>query len=209
MSYLGPNAVMRGVQLTFVSAHRALQNPAMFTSDHYRQAALAVMLGIAIRLIVAIPITGIRVLLWAVSTFYPLEAVSWNDSLIEGLDFIGEYVLQLPLFLMALMRYVVPTLDFLFMQSLHWVDKTYVQKHFKDDSQDELRDMYYPNLVQYSRVVDGSTGSQSTAPALSTFLYRQYAASQQTWRNRHEFLSPSLANIDTTNNGAPTARQAS
>lgn len=58
------------------------------------------------------------------------------------------------------------------MQSLHWVDKTYVQKHFKDDSQDELRDMYYPNLVQYSRVVDGSTGSQSTAPALSTFLYR-------------------------------------
>lgn len=57
------------------------------------------------------------------------------------------------------------------MQSLHWVDKTYVQKH-SSDSQDDLRDMYYPNLARYSRVVDGSTGSESTAQALSTFLYR-------------------------------------
>lgn len=51
-----PNAILRGVQLTLVSAYRALQNPALFTSDHYRQAALAVAAGIAIRLLVAIPV---------------------------------------------------------------------------------------------------------------------------------------------------------
>lgn len=36
--------------------NRALQNPGLFTSKHYRQAALAVAAGIAIRIIVAIPV---------------------------------------------------------------------------------------------------------------------------------------------------------
>lgn len=36
--------------------NRALQNPRLFTSDHYRQAAIAVAAGIAIRIIVAIPV---------------------------------------------------------------------------------------------------------------------------------------------------------
>lgn len=36
----------------------ALQNPGIFTSDHYRQAALAVAAGIAIRLLVAIPVSS-------------------------------------------------------------------------------------------------------------------------------------------------------
>ena len=51
-----PNTILRGAQLTLVGAHRALQNPALFTSEHYRQAALAVAAGIAIRLLVAIPV---------------------------------------------------------------------------------------------------------------------------------------------------------
>ena len=51
-----PNAILRGAQLTLVGAHRALQNPGLFTSEHYRQAASAVAAGIAIRLLVAIPV---------------------------------------------------------------------------------------------------------------------------------------------------------
>lgn len=57
-----------------------------------------------------------------------------------------------------------------FMTSLHWVDRTYVQKH-KGESPDGLRDMYYPNLNLY-RPTDGSTHSESTAQALSMFFYR-------------------------------------
>lgn len=34
------------------------------------------------------------------------------------------------------------------MQSIHWVDTTYIQKH-KSDNPDTLRAMYYPNLVLY------------------------------------------------------------
>lgn len=73
MSNFDVNAILRGAQLTLVggkqisTAHavavltltavnRALQNPGLFTSKHYRQAALAVAAGIAIRIIVAIPV---------------------------------------------------------------------------------------------------------------------------------------------------------
>jgi hypothetical protein len=70
-----PNAILRGAQLTVVGgkrlpisiyssqhllmileALRALQNPGLFTSEHYKQAAIAVGVGIAIRLAIAIPV---------------------------------------------------------------------------------------------------------------------------------------------------------
>lgn len=38
------------------TVNRALQNPGLFTSDHYRQAALAVAAGVAIRILVSIPV---------------------------------------------------------------------------------------------------------------------------------------------------------
>lgn len=53
-----PNGLLRGAQLTLVGAYRALQNPALFTSEHYRQAALAVVAGIAISVLVAIPVSA-------------------------------------------------------------------------------------------------------------------------------------------------------
>jgi hypothetical protein len=56
------------------------------------------------------------------------------------------------------------------MESLRWVDTTYVQKH-KNEDPSKLRPMYYPNLRQYS-VKDGSTHSSSTAEAISMFLTR-------------------------------------
>jgi hypothetical protein len=57
-----------------------------------------------------------------------------------------------------------------FMDSLRWVDTTYVQKH-KSEDPSKLRSMYYPNLRQYN-VKDGSTHSSSTAEAISMFLMR-------------------------------------
>lgn len=171
ISHFDINAVIRGVQLTLVGAHRALQNPHIFTSKHYKQAAIAVAAGLAIRLLIAIPIIGVKVLLWFVSLVYSLDGVTWDDKVVNGLGFIEEHVLQVPLFLMSLMRYITPTLDELFMDSLRWVDKTYMQKHKDDKDPGELRSMYYPNFRQYP-VKDGSTLSSSTAEALSMFFYR-------------------------------------
>lgn len=170
LSSFDVNAVIRGAQLTLVGAHRALQNPAIFTNAHYKQAAIAVGAGIAIRLVIAIPIIGIKVLLTILSYVINLDQASWDDSLVNGLDLIANHVLQVPLFLMTLMRYVTPTLDNMFMDSLHWVDITYVSKH-KHDNPDNLRDMYYPNLRQYKQK-DGSTHSKSSAEAITMFVGR-------------------------------------
>lgn len=54
------NSIFRGAQLTLVGANRSLQNPKLFTSEHYKQAALAVAAGLAIRLLVAIPVRKIE-----------------------------------------------------------------------------------------------------------------------------------------------------
>ncbi|KAI1340654.1 transmembrane protein UsgS [Xylariaceae sp. FL0016] len=170
LSHFDLNAVIRGAQLTLVGAHRALQNPAIFTNSHYKQAAIAVGAGIAIRLFITIPIIGIKLGLGFLSLFFNLDKATWDDSLVNGIELVANHVLQVPLFLMTLMRYVTPTLDEMFMDSLRWVDMTYVAKHRNDDP-DTLRDMYYPNLRQYKQK-DGSTHSTSKAEAISMFLWR-------------------------------------
>ncbi|KAI0122327.1 formamidase [Daldinia grandis] len=170
LSHFDLNAVIRGIQLTLVGAHRALQNPAIFTNDHYRQAAIAVGAGIAIRLAIAVPIIGIKVLLSFLSLIFDLDKATWDDTLVNGLDLIANHVLQVPLFLMTLMRYMTPTLDNMFMDSLRWVDMTYVHKH-KHENPDTLRDMYYPNLSKLKHL-DGSTQSGSTAEAVTMFIWK-------------------------------------
>lgn len=52
------DAILRGAQLTVVGAHRALQNPRLFTNEHYRQAALAVAAGLAIRMLIEVPVSS-------------------------------------------------------------------------------------------------------------------------------------------------------
>ncbi len=50
---------------------------------------------------------------------------------------------------MSVMGSITPTLDHMFMDSLRWVDQTYIQKHRSEDPTN-LRSMYYPNLSMYS-----------------------------------------------------------
>lgn len=57
------------------------------------------------------------------------------------------------------------------MDSLRWVDMTNAQKH-KHDNPQTLRDMYYPNLKQYSRKRDGRAHSTSVAESVTMFLWR-------------------------------------
>lgn len=149
MSNFDPNAILRGAQLTFVGVHRALQNPELFTTTHYRQAAIAVCAGLAIRIILNIPIYAVKIFLWVISVFVDLDHETWDDKVVNGLDFISKSVLQIPFFLMMVMSSVTPTLDNLFMDSLKWVDTTYLQKH-KSEDPSTLRAMYYPTLKMYS-----------------------------------------------------------
>jgi len=98
------------------------------------------------------------------------EKATWDDTLVNGLDFIANSVLNVPFFLMSLMRYITPTLDHLFMDSLQWVDATYVQKHQLDDPS-KLRAMYYPNLRTYQTYGDTSS-KKAPFDAAMAFLFR-------------------------------------
>lgn len=112
-----------------MQAVRALINPRLFKYDHFRQAALAIGIGIIIQLIVQIPvcfimirsggellictfqIVAVRLLIWTSSWVVNLEDVTWDDNLLSGLDFLNKSVLQVPFLLMTLLRYITPTLD--------------------------------------------------------------------------------------------------
>ncbi|KAJ8063782.1 hypothetical protein OCU04_007643 [Sclerotinia nivalis] len=164
------NAFLRGAQLTIVGALRALQNPQLFTSEHYKQVALAVLAGVIIRLAIEIPIFGVRVLLWFMSFVVDLGASTFDDKVIEGIDLIQNHVLQVPFFLMSILSRVTPTLDNMFMMSLAFVDETYYEKH-KGEDRSTLRDEYYPNLRRYPKR-DGTTHKTSTAENTSMFLMK-------------------------------------
>ena len=127
-----------------------------------------------------------KIFLWILSFIINFDNATWDDKIVSGLDFTQNYVLQVPFFLMTLMRYVTPTLDNMypssfninmyisdssrFMESLSFVDQTYYKKHEGEDPS-TLRTTYYPNLRQY-KTRDGSTHTTSTAEAITTFLMR-------------------------------------
>lgn len=56
-------------------------------------------------------IVGVRVLLWIISLFVDMSQTGLDETIIDGLHFLEHSVLQVPFFLMTLMRYVTPTLD--------------------------------------------------------------------------------------------------
>lgn len=59
-------------------------------------------------------IFGVRAFLWLLSLIFNLDSVTWDDKVVDGLNFMASHVLQVPLFLMTLMRYVTPTVDNLY-----------------------------------------------------------------------------------------------
>lgn len=56
------------------------------------------------------------------------------------------------------------------MQSLNWVDMTYVQKH-KHDKPDDLRDMYYPNLKSYEALLR-KNNAKGRGDTLNAFIFK-------------------------------------
>lgn len=40
-----------------------------------------------------------------------MQEVTWDDTVLNGINYLNKSVLQVPFLLMTLMRYVTPTLD--------------------------------------------------------------------------------------------------
>lgn len=71
---------------------------------------------------------------------------------------------------MSFMRYLSPTMDNLFIDSLDWVDRTYLNKH-KSEDPSRLRDMYAPNLRMYSQHAE-TAKKKDPKQAIVAFLTR-------------------------------------
>ena len=56
-------------------------------------------------------IITVKATLWFSAFFVNFDSVTWDDKLVSGMNFLANSVLQVPFFLMSLMRYVTPTLD--------------------------------------------------------------------------------------------------
>ncbi|KAF3934359.1 hypothetical protein ABW19_dt0203123 [Dactylella cylindrospora] len=146
-----PGLILRGAQLTFVGAYRALQNPNLFHSQHYKQAALAVLVGVLVKILVDIPILGVKIVLMVSGWFADLKTAGWDDQIIRGIGFIEKNVLQIPFFLTTYTSwYLTNALDDMFMESLQWVDQTYVRKH-ANENPGRLRGLFYPTLVLWEK----------------------------------------------------------
>lgn len=76
-------------------------------------------------------------------------------------------------------RYVDCTDCVRFMMSLKWVDMTYIEKHERENPQN-LREMYYPNMVQYSTKHVSSRSKRSTKGPLLAFV-RRYSRRVGMW----------------------------
>lgn len=138
-------------------------------------------MGVVIQLILQIPIIAIKIVIQISSVVVDLDNATWDDKLIEGLNFISNSVLQVPFLLMTLMRYITPTLDDIFLLSLQWVDTTYVEKHKAEDPR-TLRSMYYPNLTKYQK--KGATAASKSGKPTATLLFaffNRYARRVAMW----------------------------
>lgn len=56
-------------------------------------------------------IIGLKFALYLLSWIINLDHATWDDKLLDGLDFLSKSVLQVPFLLMTFMGYVTPTLD--------------------------------------------------------------------------------------------------
>jgi hypothetical protein len=72
---------------------------------------------------------------------------------------------------MTLMRYITPTLDNMFMDSLAWVDQTYYQKH-EGENPNDLRATYHPNLKLYTTKGTNSDQNKDPYAAVQAFLMK-------------------------------------
>jgi hypothetical protein len=53
----------------------------------------------------------VKALLWILSLVVNMDDTHVDESVVNGLHFLEHTVLQVPFFLMTMMRYVTPTLD--------------------------------------------------------------------------------------------------
>jgi hypothetical protein len=146
---LSPLHILRGAQLAWLGLLRALENEALYSSDHYKQLLFAVALGVALRILTWLPFVLLRGSITVVSAVVDVRRASWEQDLFAVLHFIQHWVISVPTLVVNFMRSVEPQpFDDLFMTSMAWVDQEYLKRHQNEDKT-TLRPLYAPALKRY------------------------------------------------------------
>ncbi|VVT45764.1 uncharacterized protein SAPINGB_P000879 [Magnusiomyces paraingens] len=147
-------AVIRGVQLTFLGAIRALRNPYLVESGYYRHVLTAIVVSVIIQLVIWIPLALLRLFFAVLKLVASEEAGVTLEAILDTLHFIQNNVLNLGPFLVTAMRYFRPEMDDMFLMSLKFVDQVYKKKH-----PESHREYYAPLILRPSSEKARHTGS--------------------------------------------------
>lgn len=125
---LNPIHVLRGSQLAWLGFIRCIQNPELFSRDHFTILLAAFFVGVVLKVVLQIPVVLARASISILSTLH--ERPPWEQRLYTTIDFAQHWVISVPFILIRVFRYAssVP-FDDLFMTSLRWVDKLRTEKH--------------------------------------------------------------------------------
>lgn len=135
-------AVLRGLQLTFLGAVRALKNPYLIESGYYQRAGRAIGVSFIIQIILWVPIWILQFVVWCLMLVASESVVAYLRDTVDALEFIENNVLNVGLFLVSAVRFFQPEMDNMFLMSLQFVDSVYKKKH------PESTRSYYSNLTQ-------------------------------------------------------------
>ncbi|KAK9383161.1 uncharacterized protein V2V93DRAFT_364423 [Kockiozyma suomiensis] len=155
-------SIVRGFQLTFLGAYRALQNPDLLRAKYYKQALYAVLISLGIQFIISIPLwifkISIKIFAWFLTSSDSPDAGAHAQSIIQNVEFVEEHVINLSGLLIGLMRYLRPEMDEMFIESLKFIDQVYFNMHPEKAVAVELPDgtltqgpsRFYSPISQYS-----------------------------------------------------------
>lgn len=136
-------AVLRGMQLALLGGYRLLQNPRLFQSAYYARALDAIKYSIFIQLTLWAPVVALRV-------FANFMGIFVNSRILESLaNWLRDFqfgVLNLGVFFTSIAKQFSTQLDMIFLQSLEFIDKSYLKKH-----PDKPEHQYHRNLVELSQ----------------------------------------------------------
>ncbi|CAG8682695.1 9467_t:CDS:2 [Dentiscutata erythropus] len=139
--------VIRGAQLAWLGSVLAFQNQNLYKHGFMKiylfLAVVSITLYFVTSTFLAIPLKLLHFLIYLFSFVFKYD----HSKFTENYLWVTNYVLNLPFLGLLLMRYLYPqSLDSVFMESLHYVDIIYIQKHTNEQ---DLRPPYTPALERY------------------------------------------------------------
>ncbi|ODQ67513.1 hypothetical protein NADFUDRAFT_40667 [Nadsonia fulvescens var. elongata DSM 6958] len=147
-------AIIRGFQLTFLGAYRALMNRKLWRGAYFKKALVAIIFSVIINILLWLPLLLIKHTLLFAAYIFGSSQGGKIDNIVSTLKFMQTHVFNLGPFLIQAYRYFRPEVDEMFFSSLEFIDSVYLSKHPNTDR------LYSPALKKYSSRSEIASGKK-------------------------------------------------